>query len=51
MPLSHQSKRKVGTSNQIQLCQTINTSSGFENIQQLVEILKKKGFSRASSKT
>jgi hypothetical protein len=42
MPLSHASKSKVGASNQIQLYQTMNTSTSLENIQQLVEICGKR---------
>jgi hypothetical protein len=38
MPLSHPSKRKIGTSNQIQLYKAMDTSTSLEDIQQLMEI-------------
>jgi hypothetical protein len=37
MPLSHPSKSKIGTSNQIQLYQAMDTSTSLEDIQQLTE--------------
>jgi hypothetical protein len=41
MPLSHPSKSKFGSSNQIQLYQAMDTSPSLEDIQQLTEIHRK----------